>query len=434
MANYGFAKPSARPTAGTSGYRLQDEDAAALSGGGFRWESQFERSWEALAEDEEGRLAGAVGRLEQARKRRHRLAAAALLPGGGGRASKLGMMRHLLLCLDCSETMGLADLKPCRLAACLSAMRNFVSGFFDQNPIGQLGVLLTRRKLAERVTELTGNPRRHLDALKDLAQAGSGKTARPEGEASFQNLLEMAYDTLGPLPGHACKEVLVLVSALSTCDPGDIGATISKLAKARIRCSVISLSADIRVLRKLAQATGGTYSVPLDAVHLSDIMSSFLPPPASAPDPALIKMGFPYSAGQDGQEQPRSKQDVIRICACHGTVLSAGATAHACPQCACLYCELPVDCRICGLSLASAAHLARSYQHLFPLKAFAEVTLAASTGCCGCGDRLGASTEAYQCSDCRSHYCIDCDRLLHDSLHSCPVCLQTLSVKTTIAT
>ena len=34
------------------------------------------------------------------------------------------------------------------------------------------------------------------------------------------------------------------------------------------------------------------------------------------------------------------------------------------------YCELPVECRGCGLTLVSAPHLARSYHHLFPLLIF----------------------------------------------------------------
>ena len=36
----------------------------------------------------------------------------------------------------------------------------------------------------------------------------------------------------------------------------------------------------------------------------------------------------------------------------------------------CRYCELPVECRGCGLTLVSAPHLARSYHHLFPLPIF----------------------------------------------------------------
>ena len=44
-------------------------------------------------------------------------------------------------------------------------------------------------------------------------------------------------------------------------------------------------------------------------------------------------------------------------------------------QCQSKYCELPVECKACGLTLVSAPHLARSYHHLFPLPAFNEVII-----------------------------------------------------------
>ena len=42
-------------------------------------------------------------------------------------------------------------------------------------------------------------------------------------------------------------------------------------------------------------------------------------------------------------------------------------------KCQAKYCELPVECKCCGLTLVSAPHLARSYHHLFPLPVFTEV-------------------------------------------------------------
>ena len=45
---------------------------------------------------------------------------------------------------------------------------------------------------------------------------------------------------------------------------------------------------------------------------------------------------------------------------------------YLCPQCLSKHCELPVECRACGLTLVSAPHLARSYHYLFPIKHFKE--------------------------------------------------------------
>ena len=59
-------------------------------------------------------------------------------------------------------------------------------------------------------------------------------------------------------------------------------------------------------------------------------------------------------------------------------------------------CELPTECRICGLTLISSPHLARSYHHLFPIVPFDEVSLSLlidqqnkfPTSCFGCQQSL----------------------------------------------
>jgi transcription initiation factor TFIIH subunit 2 len=67
----------------------------------------------------------------------------------------------------------------------------FVTSFFEQNPVSTLAVLTTRKEKAEAVTPLSCNPRQHVQALKALAQEGGCA-----GEASLQNALEMARDSL----------------------------------------------------------------------------------------------------------------------------------------------------------------------------------------------------------------------------------------------
>lgn len=48
----------------------------------------------------------------------------------------------------------------------------------------------------------------------------------PAGEPSLQNSIELALKSLRLLPSHASKEILIIVGALTTCDPGDINETI----------------------------------------------------------------------------------------------------------------------------------------------------------------------------------------------------------------
>ena len=118
---------------------------------------------------------------------------------------------------------------------------------------------------------------------------------------------------------------------------------------------------------------------------------------------------------------------------------------YFCPQCRSKYCELPIECKVCSLTLVSAPHLARSYHHLFPLEAFKEVPIPSSTItpavqpqqqeqppslpsnstsslCFSCQSPLSSEKAAYQCTKCSADFCTDCDLFIHESLHTCPKC------------
>lgn len=41
-------------------------------------------------------------------------------------------------------------------------LEDFVDEFFYQNPISQLGIIITRNKRAEKVSELVGNSKKHI--------------------------------------------------------------------------------------------------------------------------------------------------------------------------------------------------------------------------------------------------------------------------------
>ena len=138
-----------------------------------------------------------------------------------------------------------------------------------------------------------------------------------------------------------------------------------------------------------------------------------------------------------------------------GVTGKLSASGFLCPQCQAKYCELPVECRSCGLTLVSAPHLARSYHHLFPLPPFEEVSrydgrtfvaqlpsILASflkilfsvqtplstlsedppPRCFACSKRFSAHHDAsvFRCPDCRRFCCCDCDVFVHETLHSCP--------------
>ena len=150
------------------------------------------------------------------------------------------------------------------MAATINATEAFILSYFDQNPLSQIGIIITRDSVGEKLTELSGtslslsqlipgNPTKHIVALK--AQNGA------EGEASLQNALEVAKTSLSFVPRYGTREIVIIYGGLTTCDPGDIYETVDGLKKENIKVSVIGLSAEIHICRALADATGGSEPV-----------------------------------------------------------------------------------------------------------------------------------------------------------------------------
>lgn len=392
---------------------------------GYRWETEYEKTWEELREDESGSLQASVDSILHRAKRRQLLERVTNV--------RLGMMRHVFLVLDASSAMSDQDLKPWRLKAAAKLLEYFVEEYFDQNPISQLGVLFSQNKRAEKITELGGNPRRHINALQTLAN----RTC--QGEFSLQNSLDLALSHLRHMPSHASREVLLVMGSLTTCDPGDVRESIKAMSEANVRCSVIGLSAEVRVCKHLCQQTGGSYNVILDEAHFKDLLGlQVTPPPASAStESSLIKMGFPHhslASDKDDKEKPS-------MCMCHLDSQSSqgfSTTGYFCPQCKSKYCELPVECKACGLTLVSAPHLARSYHHLFPPDPYKEMLtsdiLSDGPVCCyGCHSEI-LDPHVYVCEKCEQRFCLDCDLFTHETLHSCPGCASFRSLQNIQAT
>ncbi|XP_062368812.1 general transcription factor IIH subunit 2 isoform X6 [Cinclus cinclus] len=243
-----------------------------------RWEGGYERTWEILKEDESGSLKATIEDILFKAKRKR-------LYEHHGQV-RLGMMRHLYVVVDGSRTMEDQDLKPNRLTCTL-----------------KIGLIVTKSKRAEKMTELSGNSKKHVTALKKAVDMNCS------GEPSLYNSLNLAMQTLKQLENNS--------------------------------------------------------------------------------DPGLTLGGY------------------------------------FCPQCRAKYCELPVECKICGLTLVSAPHLARSYHHLFPLDVFQEVPLEEYKGerhCQGCQGEI-KDQNVYICKVCQNAFCVECDLFVHDSLHCCPGCI-----------
>ncbi len=248
------------------------------------------------------------------------------------------------------------------------------------------------------------------------------------GEPSLQNGLELALSTLKMIPAHASREILIIHGSLTTCDPSDITETIQKLKKENVRCSVISLSAETRIMRHLTNETQGIYSAILDETHFKDQLFQHIEPLQSTSNQecSLIKMGFPHGLVQ---QEGKKETPMMSMCMCHldsDEKSKLSTSGFFCPQCQAKYCELPVECVICGLTLVLAPHLARSYHHLFPIENFIEVPNEKQATFCYACQRpfLDVDKILYKCPKCEKIYCIDCDIFIHDTLHTCVGCSQ----------
>lgn len=425
------------------GKRARKAGMMGKSGGGYSWEAAYKRSWDQVHEDESGNLESAVRHMLETNKRRRRLHDAVPV--------QRGIIRHFVLVLDLSADMLDRDLRPNRFDLTLQYVRQFVADYFDQNPIGQLAILCTRDGLAERLTLMGGNTIDHAAVLRNR------RKLEPRGEPSLQNALEMARSALAHLPTSNTREVLLLSASLTSVDPGNIHQTIEKLAADKIQVSVISLAAEMHILKDMCTETGGEFSVVLNEDHYQETLQKFVPPrvisehrhEARGDDGAdLLVMGFP-------RRLPHSAP--ASLCACHGRILSlrksddshsaeAAPRGYQCPRCMSKVCQVPTDCPVCGITIIMSTHLARSYQHLFPVRNFLPLGWDAAPtfmgdACFACNapfpappsdaskaesappeEAALAPSQRYRCPRCKNDFCLECDAFIQEQLHQCPGC------------
>lgn len=94
----------------------------------------------------------------------------------------------MYLIVDMSRAMEEKDLSPSRGLLTLSLLETFITEFFDQNPISQLGIIVTRNANMEKLTDLGGNPADHIRALRQNVHFA--------GEPSLQKSLNLAHTLL----------------------------------------------------------------------------------------------------------------------------------------------------------------------------------------------------------------------------------------------
>ena len=64
-------------------------------------------------------------------------------------------------------------MKPSRHAVTLNVVESFIREYFDQNPISQLGIIVTKNSRAEKITELSGMWLREREEREERASSNS---------------------------------------------------------------------------------------------------------------------------------------------------------------------------------------------------------------------------------------------------------------------
>ncbi|XP_063114541.1 general transcription factor IIH subunit 2-like isoform X1 [Cavia porcellus] len=175
----------------------------------------------------------------------------------------------------------------------------------------------------------------------------------------------------------------------------------------------------------------GTYHEILDESHYKELLTHHVsPPPASSSSEcSLIHMGFPqHTIAALADQDAKPSFSMAHLDSSSEPGLALGGYFY--PQCWAKYCELPVECKMCGLTLVSAPHLAWLYHHLFPLDAFQEIPLEEYKGerfCYGCQGQL-KDQHVYVCIVFQNVFCVDCDVFVHDSVHCCPGCIHKIPI------
>lgn len=235
------------------------------------------------------------------------------------------------------------------------------------------------------------------------------------GRMSLASGLMRSIRIFEATPDYAAREVLLLFASLSNWDPVEmhIDNIISLLEETRVRVSVVALSPEMHILRRICSQTGGTYCVGLDCKHFEKLLVDHVPAPQCGnwePAPKLVKMGFPKQVFEVAGPA---------MCSCH---LQTRLRLFICPQCHARVCQVPGKCFACQLPLASAPLMARCLRHLNPLPPFVHVPDSRTrVQCCGC--HLPGPLP-WQCPTCSGHFCESCNAFMHSSLQQCPGCIE----------
>ena len=117
----------------------------------FSWEASYSKLWSVILEDESDSIQNSINKFN-AMQRKRLTRNISLIPG-----LKKGLIRNFIIVIEASSAANETDLYPTRIKWILNKLSAFARDYFDQNPLCQLGIIVTRDGMAERLCDLTSN-------------------------------------------------------------------------------------------------------------------------------------------------------------------------------------------------------------------------------------------------------------------------------------
>ena len=115
----------------------------------FSWEASYSKAWSVILDDEADSIENSIKKFNSFQHKRL-TRNISLIPG-----LKKGLIRNFVIILDASKVGNETDLYPTRLKWILNRFIKFSKDYFDQNPLCQLGFVITRDGVAEKLSNLT---------------------------------------------------------------------------------------------------------------------------------------------------------------------------------------------------------------------------------------------------------------------------------------
>lgn len=369
-----------------------------------KWEV-MNRTWDPYEVNDKGELVQLINQEEwQSETNRRKFAL---------RNKSRGLIRSIVIILDLSDIgLNSRDFGCSRIQLFKQALRLFFINFFEQNPISQISIVSTSNGRAQILTYLCGSLSAHLNCIEHLDDFSE------EGAPSIHNAMNVSVAILKSAAKYSTREILMIYGSLHTCDITPIDPIIKKLQTNNIVCSIIGFGASVFILKRLSSETGGTYLIPLNSEHFSDILKSNIEPPEwSSKFERLdfIPFGFVYNKDDNipsfDISELRAQKDAI-----------PKYDGLSCPNCHFHVFAVPVYCPSCGILLLTPDNINQTKYHLASLPVFQKVDHDDESKKFFCSTCCAICKEMFICPKCESFYCSSCNKFIHEILNRCPTC------------